>query len=88
MYAMDDVVRAWGARIKARREALAQTQRDLAAAAGTTQQYLSQLERGAVEPGLDLKRRLAAALSTPVDRLFPYPEDLQPAAARSDSIAP
>jgi transcriptional regulator with XRE-family HTH domain len=63
-----------GERLRRRRETLALTQKQLADAAGTSQQHLSFIERGAVEPRNDLKIRLAQALETSVADLFPYPE--------------
>jgi transcriptional regulator with XRE-family HTH domain len=63
----------WGAAIVVRRRELGLTQRDLAARADLTQQYLSLIERGAVEPRLDLRLRLASALEMTAESLFPYP---------------
>lgn len=63
----------WGAAIIARRAELGLTQKDLSGRVKTSQQHLSLVERGAVEPGLDLRLRLAAALETTAEQLFPYP---------------
>lgn len=70
-------IAADGERVRHRREELSMTQKQLADMAGTTQQHLSFLERGAVEPRTDLKVRLAQALSVPVAELFPYPEPVK-----------
>jgi putative transcriptional regulator len=43
----------------------------IAADAGISVQYLWALERGKHQPSLDVARRLAAALNTTVDQLFP-----------------
>jgi transcriptional regulator with XRE-family HTH domain len=63
----------WGAAIAARRNELGLTQRELAAKAKTTQQYLALIERGGVEPRLGLRLRIAEALDTTPELLFPYP---------------
>lgn len=71
---MRETLAAWGEDIRVRREAAGLSQRQFAAAVGTTQQHLSLIERGAVSPGDDLRVRLAAALGCSVAELFPYPE--------------
>jgi transcriptional regulator with XRE-family HTH domain len=67
---------AWGAEIVRRRKESGLSQKELADMAGTTQQYLSVLERGTVSPGDDLRMRLASALGTTVGELFTYPDSV------------
>ncbi len=45
-------------------------QEDLARAANMPQNYISRIERGAVEPGLSVQERLAAALGIPLAELI------------------
>jgi DNA-binding XRE family transcriptional regulator len=47
------------------------SQRELAAAVGTSQQQIQRIETGAVAARLDLAKKLSAALSEPLDTLFP-----------------
>ena len=63
----------WGERLRARRLALGLSQYDLAPAAEISVPYLSLLERGVNNPGNGVRMRLAAALGTTVEDLFPYP---------------
>jgi ribosome-binding protein aMBF1 (putative translation factor) len=58
-----------GQRIRAAREARAQSQVKLAAAAGISQGYLSQLEQDEREPTLSIAARLAQALGMSLDEL-------------------
>jgi ribosome-binding protein aMBF1 (putative translation factor) len=58
-----------GQRIRTAREQLGQSQVNLAAAAGISQGYLSQLEQDEREPPLSVAARLARALGISLDKL-------------------
>ncbi len=58
-----------GQRIRAAREALGESQVNLAAAAGISQGYLSQLDTDEREPTLSIAARLAHALRITLDEL-------------------
>ncbi len=58
-----------GQKIRAARESRHQTQTQLAAAAGISQGYLSQLEQDEREPTLSIAARLADALGLSLDEL-------------------
>lgn len=58
-----------GQRIRAAREALGESQVNLAAAAGISQGYLSQLETDEREPTLSIAARLARELGVSLDEL-------------------
>ena len=58
-----------GQRIRAAREALGESQVNLAAAAGISQGYLSQLEQDEREPTLSIAAGLASALGISLDEL-------------------
>ena len=58
-----------GQRIRAAREALGESQVNLATAAGISQGYLSQLETDEREPTLSIAARLAQALNMSLDEL-------------------
>ena len=58
-----------GQRIRSAREAAALTQVDLAAAAGTTQDHISDVERDVHTPGLALLARLAKVLGVGLGEL-------------------
>ena len=58
-----------GRRIRAAREALGESQVSLAASAGISQGYLSQLETDEREPTLSIAARLAEALGITLDEL-------------------
>ena len=58
-----------GQKIRAAREARGQTQMNLAAAAGISQGYLSQLEQDEREPTLSIAARLARVLDLSLDEL-------------------
>jgi len=62
-------VQTLGQRIRAAREALGASQVELAAAAGISQGYLSQLETDEREPTLTIAGRLAKALRISLDEL-------------------
>jgi transcriptional regulator with XRE-family HTH domain len=59
-----------GARIRARRMARAETLRKLAAEAGVTESFLSQVERGVASPSIASVQRIARALGTSIAELF------------------
>jgi ribosome-binding protein aMBF1 (putative translation factor) len=67
--AADSDSQSLGQRIRAAREALGDSQVTLAAAAGISQGYLSQLETDEREPTLSIAARLATALGIPIDEL-------------------
>ena len=58
-----------GQRIRAARESIGQSQVNLAAVAGISQGYLSQLEQDEREPTLSIAARIAQALSLSLDEL-------------------
>lgn len=58
-----------GQRIRTARESLGESQVNLAAAAGISQGYLSQLEQDEREPTLSIAARLAQVLGVSLDRL-------------------
>jgi transcriptional regulator with XRE-family HTH domain len=58
-------------RILARRKELGLSQRELAKAAGTSQQQVQRIETGVQTARLDLAARIAASLSTSLTDLFP-----------------
>jgi len=58
-----------GQRIRAAREALGKSQVDVAAAAGISQGYLSQLEQDQREPTLSVAARVAGALQLSLEEL-------------------
>lgn len=60
--------------IKAMRLGLGMSQRDLAKAAGTSQQQIQRIESGAQEARLDLVSRIADALKCDLAKLFPKPK--------------
>lgn len=62
-------VQTLGQRIRAAREALGESQVNLAAAAGISQGYLSQLEADEREPTLSIAAGLARALGMSLDEL-------------------
>lgn len=72
-------IEALGRRIKERRESAGLSLNALASAASVSKGYLSELERGtASNPGLDVLRRLADALSTPLPALLEEGESAAP----------
>jgi ribosome-binding protein aMBF1 (putative translation factor) len=58
-----------GQRIREARESLGRSQVEVAAAAGISQGYLSQLEQDEREPTLSIAARLASALGVSLDEL-------------------
>jgi transcriptional regulator with XRE-family HTH domain len=59
-----------GARIRALRMARGETLRKLAAEAGVTESFLSQVERGVAAPSIASVQRIARALGTSIAELF------------------
>ena len=59
-----------GARIRALRLARGETLRKLAAEAGVTESFLSQVERGVASPSIASVQRIARALGTSIAELF------------------
>ncbi len=59
-----------GARIRALRVARGETLRQLAAKAGVTESFLSQVERGAASPSIASVQRIARALGQSIAELF------------------
>ncbi len=59
-----------GAFIRAQRKAAAMSLRELAAAAGVSNPYISQIERGLHEPSMRVMRGLSSALGLPLDTLL------------------
>jgi transcriptional regulator with XRE-family HTH domain len=78
----DEVTAGWARRVRDARAQRGWTQEVLAERASLSQQKVSQVESG--RPGSDDTRRaIARALGVRVVDLFPYPEDLEPAASAS-----
>lgn len=67
--------------LRARREALGWRPVDLAAAAQCSVPSVYNLERGVYQPSLGMARRLASALGTTVDAIFPETNEQSGAAA-------
>jgi transcriptional regulator with XRE-family HTH domain len=59
-------------------------QRDLQAATGLSQKYLSEIESAKVDPRVSIVKRIARALGVPIEQLVVLgdeePKDVQPAA--------
>ncbi|HYT73511.1 MAG TPA: helix-turn-helix transcriptional regulator [Vicinamibacterales bacterium] len=72
---MNDLRRAFGARIKAVRARRGFTQEELASRAGLHATYLSDLERGEQTPTVDVVNRLARGLGVTLAEFFaPFDE--------------
>ncbi len=61
----------WGKRLRSQRGSI--TQEDLAHLCGSDQSTISRIERGQVALSDEMKWKIAGALGTTVDTLFPYP---------------
>lgn len=74
--------RVWGLRVRDRRKLLGLTQRQLAEMVkpATTQATIWKIENGRIAPRDSLKARLAAALATTPEALFPWAHQLEGAA--------
>lgn len=66
-----ETLEAWGRRLRARRGTI--TQETLASLIGSDQSTISRIERGQIALSDEMKWKLAGALATTVDDLFPYP---------------
>jgi transcriptional regulator with XRE-family HTH domain len=75
-----------GGRIRSAREERGLSVRSLAASAGVSPGFLSQLERGLADPSLETLRRIAVALGLPLFDLF-REEVAVPAVVRGDARA-
>ena len=67
-----DLLKQWGQRIKAAREAKGLSQARLGQACNAAQASVSRWETGQVEPSAVEKLAIAAALDTAPDDLFPW----------------
>lgn len=67
---MQELTILWAKALVARRQELGLSQKALAELAATTQQHLSNIEKGGIEPRADLRQRLARALEIEHDELF------------------
>jgi transcriptional regulator with XRE-family HTH domain len=63
---MDDLLQAFGERLREARTTAGLTQQSLAERAGCHETYISRLENGGADVGLELLHRLAAALGVPI----------------------
>lgn len=63
-----------GANIASKRSERGWTRLQLAHLVGTTEATIHRVESGAVTPRDYLKMAIAAALATPVEKLWPYPD--------------
>lgn len=63
---------SWGNQLRARRLDRGLSLREAARQADISAPYLLALERGEYSPSDDVRLRLAVALGTKVERLFPY----------------
>ena len=63
-------------RVEEFRDRQGKSQGELAHAAGTSQARISQIERGESQPGVLLAQRIAKALYTTTDYLFPTNEEV------------
>lgn len=70
---MPNHLRVWGKQMRARRALLGLSQAGLAARIGVSQGAVSQWELGLAEPETLMRVRIAAALDTDPEELFPYP---------------
>ncbi len=66
----NDMAEAFGAFVKAQRQLANISQRQLAAASGMSDSYLSQIERGQYKPSAEVLRGIAQALSIAPAALF------------------
>lgn len=70
---VDREARMWGRMVRQRREDLGLTLAQVAGLAGTNAQTVHKIENAVITPRDHLRIALAMALSTEVDRLFPFP---------------
>lgn len=69
---MTDFIRQMGRRIKDVRKAAGMTQEKLAAKTSLSEEFLSRLERGVVQPSLKSLDRIASSLNVSVKDLFEF----------------
>jgi transcriptional regulator with XRE-family HTH domain len=74
----DDEVQRLGAQIKARRQELGLSLRDLAGTAGLSATFLSNLEHGFANPTLESLRKVSNILNTPILKKANSPLDARP----------
>ena len=72
---MSEVRRAFGLAVRIFRERQEWSQAKLAQAAGIDRSYLSKIETGSVDPGLEIQRKLADALSVNLSELILQAEE-------------
>ncbi len=72
---MSEVRRAFGLAVRIFRERRGWSQAQLAQAAGIDRGYISRIESGSVDPGLEMQRRLADALSISHTELIAQSEE-------------
>jgi len=65
-----DQFKALGDFIRAQRKSAEMSLRDLAAKAGVSNPYISQIERGLHEPSMRVMRSISTALNLPIDTLL------------------
>ena len=75
---MDDLRRAFGNRLRSLRERREMSQEALAESAGLHWTYISGIERGIRNPGLNILARLAAALDVTLVALVSNLDDKEP----------
>lgn len=76
-----------GASVSALRKALGISQVSLAARAGITPPFLSQIEHGARQPSPDVLRRLALGLGEPLDAISYVVPDLPEPESSQEGVA-
>ena len=87
MTVVANVPEALGARVRALREAMDLSLRDLAERSGVSAPMLSQVERGETSPTLQVARRIAAGLELRLSQLLRLDEDGAVSVVRPTSAA-
>lgn len=88
MASADTFLRALGRRVREFRELRRLSQESLAAAAGLTQKYVSQIETGTVNPSIQVLRVLAEdGLKVPLATMLTFSRKNAPAAELADEVA-
>lgn len=72
---VEDILKRWGAAVRARREELQMSQVGLATAAGCSQRLVSAIELGETQTELSKRLAIAKALQTSHETLFAIPEE-------------
>jgi len=75
-----------GQRIRARRNELGLTLRELAAEAGCTASFISQIERGQSSPSIESLQRISGALDVPIFHFLLEPRDRSPVVRRDKRL--